>query len=79
MIKILSLQNSEGYIINPKGILTGKVLLPELLLISNKDIPLDEKLYNKFLSLDEKCSVFDSIEKIKDFVVNLFQLLRLIK
>ena len=69
MIKILSTsKSSEGYIINPKGILTGKVLLPELLLISNKDIPPDEKLYNKFLSLDEKCSVFDSIEKIKDFV-----------
>ena len=70
MIKILSTsKSSEGYIINPKGVLIGKVLLPDLLLISNKDIPPDEKLYNKFLSLDEKCSVFDSIEKIKDFVI----------
>ena len=69
MIKILSKAKSgEGYIIDPKGILIGKILLPELLCINNKKIPPEEKLYKKFLSLDDKSNVFESIEKIKDFV-----------
>ena len=42
MIKILSeARSSEGYIINPKGRLIGKVELPSLILIKNKALPLN--------------------------------------
>ena len=46
MIKILSeAGSSEGYIINPKGKLLGKVELPDLVLKANKTIPPDASSY----------------------------------
>ena len=69
MIEILSkAKTGEGYIIDPRGILVGKVLLPEILLISNKSSPPKEESYINFLCLNEKNNVLESIEKIKDFV-----------
>ena len=51
MIEILSkAKTGEGYIIDPRGILVGKVLLPEILLISNKSSPPKEESYINFLS-----------------------------
>ena len=69
MIKILSnAKSSEGYIIDPKGMLLGKILLPELLLIESKTIPPNRNLYKKYLSLNENKNILEAIEKIKDFV-----------
>ena len=59
---------SEGYIIDPKGILLGKIMLPEILLLKDKSIPPDPSLYKKFLYLEESNSILESIELIKDFV-----------
>ena len=69
MIKILSkAKTGEGYIIDPKGLLIGKILLPEILLISNKKLPPNKKLYKNFLSLNSKSNVLEAIDKIKNFV-----------
>ena len=54
MVKILSLKSSEGYIINPKGILIGKVYL---LLLSNKSDKLEKKLYENYLSINDNESI----------------------
>ncbi len=49
MIKILSKAgSSEGYIINPKGKLLGKVELPNLILNANKTIPPNAASYSNF-------------------------------
>ncbi len=69
MIKILSKAgNSEGYIINPKGKLIGKILLPNLILIKNKEYPPENSLYSDYLSLNEDKNILESIDLIKDFV-----------
>ncbi len=69
MINILSkAKSSEGYVINPKGVLIGKILLPEILLIENKSLPPNIQLYKKYLSLNENKNILEAIEKIKDFV-----------
>ena len=69
MIKILSkAKSSEGYIIDPKGMLLGKILLPDLLLIESKTIPPNSNLYKKYLSLNENKNILEAIEKIKYFV-----------
>ena len=69
MIKILSESgNSDGYVIDPKGALLGKVFLPELILIKNKTIPPDIDLYKSYLSLNENQNILDAIDLIKDFV-----------
>ena len=69
MIKILSkAKTGEGYIIDPKGLLIGKILLPEILLISDKKLPPKKKLYKNFLSLNSKSNVLEAIDKIKNFV-----------
>ncbi len=69
MIKILSkAKSSEGYIIDPKGILIGKIFLPELLLIESKTMPPNSNLYKKYLSLNENKNILQAIEKIKNFV-----------
>ena len=69
MIKILSTsKSSEGYIINPKGVLIGKVLLPDLFLLSNKSDKLEKKLYENYLSINDNESILESIEKIIDFI-----------
>ena len=59
---------SEGYIIDPKGVLLGKIMLPEILLLKNKNLPPSPNLYKKYLYLEESNSVLESIELIKDFI-----------
>jgi len=59
---------SEGYIIDPKGVLLGKIMLPEILLLKDKSIPPEPSLYKKYLYLEENNSILESIELIKDFV-----------
>jgi len=69
IINILAQEKtSEGYLINPKGVLIGKIELPELLLLENKNIPPNIEIYDKFLFLDENNSVLEAIDIIKDFV-----------
>ena len=69
IINILAQEKtSEGYLINPKGVLIGKIELPELLLLENKNIPPEIETYNKFLFLDENNSVLEAIDIIKDFI-----------
>ena len=69
MIKILSEGNSsEGYIISPKGKLIGKVFLPNLLLLNDKNHAPDKSVYSNFLSINENNNVLEAIELIKDFV-----------
>ena len=69
MIKILSeAGNSDGYIIDPKGVLLGKVFLPKLILIENKNLPPDKNLFADFLSLNENQNILETIDLIKDFV-----------
>lgn len=69
MIKILSESgSSEGYIINPKGKLLGKVLLPDLILIKNKNKAPNKSLYINFLTINENNNILEAIELIKDFV-----------
>ncbi len=69
MIKILSKAgSSEGYIINPKGKLLGKVELPNLVLNANKTIPPDASSYSNFLTINSKNNVLEAIQLIKDFV-----------
>ena len=69
MIKILSeAGSSEGYIINPKGKLLGKVELPNLVLNENKTIPPDASSYSNFLTINSKNNVLEAIQLIKDFV-----------
>ena len=69
MIKILSrAKSSEGYIIDPKGVLIGKIFLPDLLLIESKTMPPNSNLYKKYLRLNENINILEAIEKIKNFV-----------
>ena len=69
MINILSNAScSEGYVIDPKGKLLGKILLPDILLVDNKNKPPNKKLFDKYLSIKSDTSVFEAIELIKDFV-----------
>ena len=69
MIKILSeAGNSDGYIIDPKGVLLGKVFLPELILIKNRTLPPNNDLYKNYLSLNENQNILEAIDLIKDFV-----------
>lgn len=69
MIKILSqAKSSEGYILDPKGKLLGKIMLPEILLLEKKTIPPDISSYNKYIYLNKENSILESIELIKDFV-----------
>ena len=69
MIKILSrAKSSEGYIIDPKGVLIGKIFLPDLLLIKSKTMPPNSNLYKKYLRLNENINILEAIEKIKNFV-----------
>ena len=60
MINILSNAScSEGYVVDPKGKLLGKILLPELLLVDNKNKPPNKKLFDKYLSIKSDTSVFE--------------------
>ena len=69
MIEILSqAKSSEGYILDPKGKLLGKIMLPEILLLEKKTIPPDISSYNKYIYLNKENSILESIELIKDFV-----------
>lgn len=69
MIYILSSSGtSEGYIIDPKGVLLGKVLLPDLNMISKKDVPPDKIIFKDFLFLHRETNALEAIESIKDFV-----------
>ena len=70
MIKILSNSNaSEGYILDPKGKLIGKVTLPELIQINKEDSsPFDLSNYQDYLSLKSSDTILEAIEKVKDFV-----------
>ncbi len=69
MINILAKAKcSEGYIIDPKGILLGKIMLPEIILLKNKNVPPNPSLYKQYLYLEESNSILESIELIKDFV-----------
>ena len=72
MIKILSeAGSSEGYIINPKGKLLGKVELPNLVLNANKTIPPDASSYSNFLTINSKNNVLEAIQLIKDWIRKL--------
>ena len=69
MIKILSrAKSSEGYIIDPKGVLIGKIFLPDLLVNESKTMPPNSNLYKKYLRLNDNISILEAIEKIKNFV-----------
>ena len=55
MIKILSeSENSDGYIISPKGVLLGKVFLPKLILVENKSLPPNKKFVFGFYKFERK-------------------------
>ena len=43
-------------------------MLPEILLLKNKNLPPDPSLYKQYLYLEESNSILESIELIKDFV-----------
>ena len=70
MINILSNSNaSEGYILDPKGKLIGKVTLPELIQINKEDSsPFDLANYQDYLSLKSSDTILEAIDKVKDFV-----------
>jgi CIC family chloride channel protein len=69
MINILSkADNSEGYIISPKGKLLGKISITALIRQKDKNKKPSESLYNKYLFLIEDNSVLEAIDKVKDFV-----------
>ena len=70
MINILSNSNaSEGYILDPKGKLVGKVTLPELIQINKEDSsPFDLANYQDYLSLKSSDTILEAIDKVKDFV-----------
>ena len=69
MIKILSNANvSEGYVLDPKGKLVGKVNLPELLKLKEEEKRLDISNFQNYLSLVNSDTVLDAIDKVKDFV-----------
>ncbi len=69
MIKILSNANvSEGYVLDPKGKLVGKVNLPELLKLKEEEKGLDISNFQNYLSLVNSDTVLDAIDKVKDFV-----------
>ena len=69
MIKILSeADNSEGYIISPKGKLLGKVSITALIRQKEKEKKPLNTIYNKYLVLNENNSVLTAIDQIKDFI-----------
>lgn len=69
MINILAKEkSSEGYIISPKGLLLGKILLPELLLLKNKEYPPPKKVYQNYLFIRDNDNISRAIEVAKDFV-----------
>ncbi len=69
IIKILSASNaSEGYITNPQGKLLGKVALPELLEINDKEGSINISNFQNYLSLNSTDTILHSIDKVKDFV-----------
>ena len=69
MIDILASSDvSEGYILDPKGKLLGKVSLPELLKFKKEDDSINIINYKKFLFLDSSDTVLQTIDKVKDFV-----------
>ncbi len=69
MIDILAkADNSEGYIISPKGKLLGKISITALIRQEEKQKQPKENLYNKYLVLNESDSVLEAIDAVKDFV-----------
>lgn len=69
MVKILSeAKSSEGYILSPRGVLIGKILLPDILTLKEKNVSPDKKLYENFLSINNNESILQAIKKIKDFI-----------
>ena len=69
MIKILAeAGSSEGYIIDPKGKLLGKVELPSLILNKNKDKSPDPTIYCNFLKIKSEKNILETIQLIKNFV-----------
>ena len=69
MIQILAKENtSEGYVVSPTGILIGKVFLPQLLLLKNKETAPPKNIYENFLSINENTNISEAIEIVKDFV-----------
>ena len=69
MIKILSSSNvSEGYVTDPKGKLLGKVSLPLLLQLKNKEESFDISHYQNYLFLNSNDTILQAIDKVKDFV-----------
>ena len=69
MIKILSSSGfSEGYILDSKGKLKGKVLLSELVNESNKSKPPKKQLTENYLSLKMGSNLLEAIEKISQFI-----------
>ena len=69
MIKILAnAKTSEGYIIDPRGKLLGKVSLAELLTAKNYDMLENNISFRKYLYLNTTDTILQAIDKIKDFV-----------
>ena len=69
MIKILAnAKTSEGYIIDPRGKLLGKVSLAELLTAKNYDMLENNISFRKYLYLNTTDTILQALDKIKDFV-----------
>ena len=69
MINILSNSNvSEGYVIDPKGKLLGKVDLPALLKMGNQEHFSSNISFKKYLFLDSSNTILQTIDKVKNFV-----------
>ncbi len=69
MISILAKSgNSEGYIVDPKGVLLGKVSLSDLNLSKRQNDPPSKSLIKKFLYLEKDTNALEAIDTIKDFV-----------
>ena len=69
MINILSNSNvSEGYVIDPKGKLLGKVDLPALLKMGNQEHFSSNISFKKYLFLDSSNTILQAIDKVKNFV-----------
>jgi len=69
MIKILAnAKTSEGYIIDPRGKLLGKISLAELLTAKNYDMLENNISFRKYLYLNTTDTILQAIDKIKDFV-----------
>ena len=69
MINILSkADNSEGYIISPKGKLLGKVSITALIRQKDKLSQPNKNLYSKYLLLNLNSTVLEAIDIVKDFV-----------